>query len=237
MATPSWRIANGWREIFARIFDGFETRLNVTPVWLVNPGTNRRLKLDIMYPEANLAVRLEGQQASGQRSRRLSLEEEAQQLARFEARVEVCWQHGIHLVVVDLLEGKPSRVFQQIDTGLSRAAAATPDAALQKRIKQARQTAASLSSKFATNEDLRFYAELWSDREYRLAEPERLTPPPQAPEVVFVEGMAVQHPSFGPGVVLSTSTSNGELFITVDFFEVGEKKLMASLIAGKLLPR
>ena len=37
---------SAWREILARIFTGFDEQDNVSPAWLVNPATNRRLKLD-----------------------------------------------------------------------------------------------------------------------------------------------------------------------------------------------
>ena len=34
---PVWTITNGWREIFARIFDGIETQFNVSPGWIQIP--------------------------------------------------------------------------------------------------------------------------------------------------------------------------------------------------------
>jgi hypothetical protein len=37
---------NAWREILARTFDGFFEQDNVSPEWLINPATKRRLKLD-----------------------------------------------------------------------------------------------------------------------------------------------------------------------------------------------
>ena len=53
-------LINGWREVLARIFDGFETEYGVTPEWLVNPDTNRRLKLDCLFPDVGVAVRFVG---------------------------------------------------------------------------------------------------------------------------------------------------------------------------------
>ena len=37
---------NGWRELLARVFTSFDAEYGLTPEWLVNPDTNRRLKLD-----------------------------------------------------------------------------------------------------------------------------------------------------------------------------------------------
>ena len=57
----------GWREVLARIFAGCDAKYAVTPEWLVNPDTGRRLKLDCLYPEIGVAVRfvgLEGTAAS-----------------------------------------------------------------------------------------------------------------------------------------------------------------------------
>ena len=58
---------NAWREILARIFDGFKAQDNVSPEWLINPATRRRLKLDRLYPDAGVAIRFAGLTAKGQR--------------------------------------------------------------------------------------------------------------------------------------------------------------------------
>ena len=47
-------------------FAGFAEQDNVSPEWLVNPATRRRLKLDKYYPEAGVAVRFLGLAAKGQ---------------------------------------------------------------------------------------------------------------------------------------------------------------------------
>lgn len=231
---PAWRTTNGWREVFARVFDGFTVQYNVSPEWLVNPATNRRLKLDLLVPDIGVAVRLEGLQ--GNRRHRLSLEEEEQQRVRFDARVEVCWQHGIHLVVVDVNSDKVARVFQQLDVALSRASERAGSAGLQSQIRQARRTASSIVLKLKTAADLALYADLWSDRQYRMSEPEPVDST-QPPAVDFSPGMAVEHAAFGPGVVVSTTAGNGDTLITVDFITAGQKTLAASLVAGKLVPR
>ena len=57
---------NAWQEIQARIFEGFTIQSNVSPAWLINPATRRKLKLDRLYPEAAIAVRNVGLTAKGQ---------------------------------------------------------------------------------------------------------------------------------------------------------------------------
>jgi hypothetical protein len=230
----SWRVVNGWREIFARIFEEFTTEFNVTPAWLVNPATNRRLKLDLLYPDIGVAVRFEG--LTGKQKSRLSLEEEAQQRVRFDARVEVCWHNGIQLVVVDAHSEKTSRVFQQIDVALSRAAESEADADLLAKIRQARRMASSIGLKIKTAADLALYADLWTDRQYRVPEAAPTSESAGSP-VEFVAGMAVEHAAFGAGVVISTEKSGGDTLITVNFVSAGQKTLAASLVAGKLQPR
>ncbi len=90
---------NAWREILARTFDGFFEQDNVSPEWLINPATKRRLKLDKFYPEAGLAIRFIGLVAKGQR--RQSDGEVAETENRDETRVELCRQHGVQLVLID----------------------------------------------------------------------------------------------------------------------------------------
>ena len=47
---------NGWREVLARIFAGFDAEYGLTPDWLVNPETHRRLKLDYFFREIAGAI-------------------------------------------------------------------------------------------------------------------------------------------------------------------------------------
>jgi len=233
---PVWMITNAWREIFARIFENIETQFTVSPEWLVNPSTNRRLKLDMLYPEIGVAVRFEGLQGK-QRKRRLSLEEEAQERTRREARIAVCQEHDIHLIVVDLVEDKPHVNFQRIDEALSRAGQHAKSENLLQRIKEARIIASKLAHKITTERDLKLYAELWDDRQYQISEPAPTTSPATISTTSYTEGMEVEHTIFGPGVVLSTESSNGDILITVDFITAGQKTLAASLVSDKLFPR
>lgn len=233
---PVWQVANGWREIFARIFEHEETKLNVTPEWLVNPATKRRLKLDLLYPELGLAVRFEGLEGK-QRRRRLSLEEEDQLQVRQDARIAMCEAHGIGLVVVDLAGDDPQAVFQQIDLALSQAGRRTAATIPPAGIKQLRAAAAALGRRVRGLGDLKLYADLWQDRQYQAPQPAPSTAAPTLPAVAFTTGMAVEHAVFGPGVVVKTTPSNGDILITVDFVTAGQKTLAASLVAGKLRPQ
>jgi hypothetical protein len=228
-------MANAWREIFARIFEKMETRLNVTPEWLVNPTTKRRLKLDMLYSQPGIAVRLEGLQGK-QRRQRPSLEEEIQQKNRDQARIDVCRAHDIELIVVDIAGNNPKNVFQEIDLALSRAKRRVKDRATAQKIVQARAAASELARRVQQPRDLGLYADLWEDRQYQI-------PEPAAPAVSvgkipnFKAGMEVEHTKFGPGVILEVTASNGEVLLTVDFITAGQKTLAASLVADKLMPR
>jgi hypothetical protein len=234
MSLSDWRIANGWREVFARVFENFDVQYNVSPDWLKNPATNRRLKLDILYPQLNIAVRFEG--LRGKQRRRLSLEEEDQQQVRFDARVTECFKHGIRLIVVDLINGKPRQVLNQIDRALSESVSVAIDEELRQNIKNARRTTGEFFLKITGTDTLALYADLWLDRQYRLAEPDTAITPTTT-SIEFTTGMAVEHTNFGPGIIIKTSPSNGDTFITVDFVTAGQKTFAASLVVGKLQPR
>ncbi len=232
---PLWQITNAWREILARIFADFPVELNITPEWLVNPVTNRRLKLDLLYPEIGVAVRFEGLQGK-QRRRRPSLEEEDQQQTRDLARLEVCRGHGIELIVIDVTGDTPKANFQNLDLSLSQAKKRIKSRELIDKIAQARATAAGLARRITTPGDLKLYADLWQDRQYQLAEPgQPARPVGDIP--AFTIGMQVEHVSFGPGVILAVTPNNGDALVTVDFVTAGQKTFLASLVANKLLPK
>lgn len=232
---PIWQVTNAWREILARIFADFPVELNITPEWLVNPVTNRRLKLDLLYPEIGVAVRFEGQQGK-QHRQRPSLEEEEQQQIRDLARLEVCRAHGIELIVVDVTGDTPKANFQNIDLSLSQVKKGIRSKKLADKIGQARATAATLARRIATPGDLKLYADLWQDRQYQLAEPSQPARP--AGDIpAFTVGMAVEHINFGSGVILAISPNNGDVLVTVDFVTAGQKTFMASLVTNKLLPK
>src|SRR5512134_101248 len=119
MKSTSFNVINGWREVLARVFDGFETEYGLTPEWLVNPETRRRLKLDYFYPEISVAVRFVGLEATGRRQRKSDEEVDAE-ARREEARAAVCREHGVILVSIEL-EGEPRAAIRGLEAGLARA--------------------------------------------------------------------------------------------------------------------
>jgi hypothetical protein len=231
---PTWQITNGWREIFARIFADFEPKLNVSPEWLVNPATNRHLKLDLLYSEIGVAVRFEG--AEVKQRRRLSLEEEAQQRVRNDARVEVCRAHGIELILVELGVETPKPIFQAIDLALSRAGQRVKSAELLPKISQARATAAGLARKVQSYREYKLYADLWQDRQYQTVLPTPAATPTKS-TASFTVGMEVEHTTYGPGFVVAAAPSGDDTLVTIDFITAGQRTFAASLVADKVRPR
>ena len=82
-------LINGWREVLARVFEGFDAELNVSPEWLINPDTNRKLKLDYLYRDINVAIRFVGLEGREQK-RRKSDQEVEQEREREDARGKPC---------------------------------------------------------------------------------------------------------------------------------------------------
>jgi hypothetical protein len=110
---------NGWREVLARIFDGFAVEYGVMPEWLVNPGTNRRLKLDCLFSDIGVGVRFIGLEGTGRKSRKSDQEVE-DEAAREEARAAVCRAHGVTLISVDP-DGEPATALRALEMGPARA--------------------------------------------------------------------------------------------------------------------
>jgi hypothetical protein len=227
-----WQANNAWREIFFRIFDGIQPEFNIWPDWLVNPATKRPLKLDLNYPQLGVAVRFEGMQ--GKRKQRLSLEEEAQQKTRDRARLDLCRANGIELIAVDIAGDEPTAIFRDVDMCLSRAKERVTRAEAEQQIKQARAIAADLSRRVRQTQDLRLYADLWNDRQHRLAEPGPASVLQPVSREQFKVGMAVEHVAFGNGIITNIADNADDSFLTVDFVTAGQKILATSLVAGKL---
>ena len=104
---------SAWREILARTFAGYTEQDNVSPEWLVNPATNRKLKLDKFYPDAGIAVRFIGLTAKGQG--RQSDWEVLETEQRDQTRAELCRQNGVQLATIDPNED----IVKQMDSLLS----------------------------------------------------------------------------------------------------------------------
>lgn len=233
---------NAWREILYRVFEGFEQQENLKPDWLINPDTNRPLKLDLIWPEIGIAVRFQGLMGN-QRRRRASLEEEDQEQAREAARAAQCEAHGISLVTILVASSEPPAVCRELEMALSRAArrlaqsgqSPASKSELMQQLSQARSRLADIARRLRRYEDLRLYADLWQDRQYAIPEPEPVVA--NGPRRDYRPGMEVEHVAFGPGVVRAVTHNGEDTLITVDFVTAGERTFAASLVGDKLLPR
>ncbi len=108
-----------WREVLERIFAGFVRQCDVSPDWLINPSTRRRLKLDILYPEIGIAIRFVGLQ--GNRRGAISDWEVAEQEQREDVREELCRQQGIVLVAIPVISDRPGDVLRTLSDAIGRA--------------------------------------------------------------------------------------------------------------------
>ncbi|MDM8532942.1 hypothetical protein QUF63_17395 [Anaerolineales bacterium HSG25] len=232
MSLPIWLQTNAWREIFTRTFEQWQTQTNVYPEWLVNPDTNRRLKLDFLCLTIGMAVRFEGVQRKGQKVARLSLEEEDLKRDRDQARIDQCQKQGFDLLLVDVSTDEIKPVFRQLDMMLSLLGQRLTGPNIKAEIKQARATSAGMGRRVKINSDLKMYADLWQDRQYQIptaeVKPEQTT--------TFTAGMDVEHTVFGLGTVVSAEESGGDIVLAIDFLDVGRKTLAASFVVDKLKP-
>jgi len=241
-----WHIM-AWREILTRIFEGFVRQEGVTPDWLVNPSTRRRLKLDVLYPEIGIAIRFVGLQ--GKRRGPVSDWELQEEKQRDEIRAELCRQHGIHLIPIFVLSERPGEALRALSTALGQATRRIAQGdrepsdklRLMPLLARSRKTCEELIQQVRSSEDLALYAELWRDRETAMLT--ALQPQPTStlqdkgrslPK--YVEGMAVQHVIFGPGTVIAITPEGEDARITVRFVTTGERTFLASLVADKLTP-
>lgn len=238
----TWINTNGWHEVLARVFDDFTAHYDVSPEWLINPETNRRLKLDVLYPDVGVAIRLQGLQGRGRRQRP-SLEEEHQQNVRDTARADLCEAHGISLVNVNVMSGEPKAILRELSMALSNASrrlakSDLPQAekgTLIEQVSQARSRLSDITRRLRRPEDLKLYAELWQDRQY-LEAPEPEAYSANSPSRTYMPGMEVCHTVFGDGVVQSVQPDGNESLVTVRFGDGSQKTFAASLVSDKLMP-
>jgi hypothetical protein len=238
-----WVGPNAWREVLARVFDGFEMVENIAPEWLVNPATNRRLKLDLFYPQARVAVRFRGLPIR-QRRQRPSEEEVRAQETRDDARTDICRAQGISLVNIDAVDADPRLVLGDLRMALARAArqvvqgelAAAEKTALTRKIAKAQAQLESIARNIRRPEDMAIYAELWEDRLYAGAGPE-VREPGTVSVHRYQVGMSVRHTTFGEGKVLAVEPNTNDTFVVVRFADGVERKFAASLVEDKLVPQ
>jgi hypothetical protein len=232
-----------WREILARIMQGFAVETDVSPDWLVNPATKRRLKLDLFYPEAGLAVRFVGLTAKGQpKQSDWELLEESQ---RDQTREELCRQHGIELFLLDPDYLHPGEQFQRLRTILSRlerapaqdGRSAKERKAVATMLAAARGRQDDIARRVKSPDNLALFAELWRDRETAAVVAARTSAPwpsakPARP-LHLTEGQRVQHARFGPGMVATISPGDDPQVAIL--FDSGEQRtFLASLVVDKL---
>ena len=238
----TWINTNAWHEVLARVFDGFTAQYDISPEWLINPETNRRLKLDVLYPDVGVAIRFQGQQGRGRRQRP-SLEEEHQQKVRDTARADLCEAHGISLVNVNVVSGEPKAILRELSMALSNASrriakSDLPQAekgTLIEQVSRARSRLSDITRQLRRPEDLKLYAELWQDRQY-LEASQLEAYSPNSPSRTYTPGMAVCHTVFGDGVVQSVQPDGNENLVSVRFGDGMHKTFAASLVSDKLMP-
>ncbi len=230
---------NALKEILARIFDGFEVEYNVSPNWLINPKTHRKLKLDLLYPEIGLAVRFQGLRAKQQRAPK-TRQEIFESRKRDDIRRQLCAANGVSLATLNLNTDKFHKVFKELETAMSRASnrlkrdetrAPAETLALLDSLGQARSKVRQFRQKIRTDKDWGLYNELWRDRQYLAAEPDAA---PVAPAPALSEGMLVEHSHFGLGEVVSLSSSGDDTLVTIRFEEGDTRTFMASLLGDKI---
>ena len=235
---------SGWREMLARILKDFTAQENVSPEWLVNPATKRKLKLDLFYPEANLAFRFIGLTAKGQgRQSDWEVMEEEQ---RDQTRQELCRQQGVQLLLIDPME-EPVKQMDHLIRLLSRAnrLMAQGDRPIeekmiwQPRLSTACNQAEELRTRVARNPEqmMANLAESWRDRDLEggsALPPEPLPLPTNAVLPPLAVGQRVQHVKFGEGVVTAINGSGIEATISILFDADQERTFLTALVADKL---
>ncbi len=239
---------SAWREILARTFAGFAEQDNVSPEWLVNPATRRKLKLDKYYPDAGVAVRFVGLTAKGQG--RQSDWEVMESEQRDQTRAELCRQNGVQLATIE--PGEDS--VKQLDGLLSILARASrslaqssrPDTVKVERmpaLAAARATAEKLRAALAKNPEqmLINLADAWREREAGVSlevgadrtpsRPQTTRPPVN---LVLSTGQRVRHLKFGDGVITTIDGSGENATIAILFDAAEERTFMAALLYDKL---
>jgi len=231
-----------WGEILARTLHGFEVEREVSPVWLVNPATKRRLKLDYFYPELGLAVRMVGLTAKGQPKQ--SDWEALEEAQRDQTREALCREHDVELFLVEVDHAHPNEQLQKLRLLLMRIATAVEQSRRPRREKQelaakigtARDRLDDIVRRVKGPDDLASFAELWRDRELMNIPAAQPTAPAQAGGVSLklAEGVRVQHSRFGPGVVTALVGDGAEARISILFDGSEERTFLASLASDKL---
>ncbi len=242
---------NAWREILARSFDGQEMQPNVSPEWLINPATRRRLKLDYYFPGVDVAVRFTGLTAKGQgrRSDWEAMEDEQ----RDQTRVEMCKEHGVQLAVIDP-QDDPVKQIDGLLTVLSRASRVVAQGGkersakkkamndLAKIVQETTRLRSGLVQK--PEQTLASLAESWRDREAGvstelqhssvLAQKSANGAKAARKFKKLASGQRISHSHFGQGVITAVDGEGAEMRISILFDGDRERTFLASLVVDKL---
>lgn len=246
--TGSYLSISAWREILARIFATLPAQDNVTPEWLVNPATERRLKLDKLYPDLGIGIRFEGLTARGQG--RQSDWEAAEAEQRDGTREELCRRHGVELVRIETDGEDALKTIDALLRAIARAGRVIDQsnrppaekARWMTVIGASRDRANTLRTSLARNTEqaITTLADAWRDRETALAaapDPAPRPPPTAGQRMVLHEGQRLSHERFGAGVVTAlTPNGDGDTKVTILFDGAGERTLLLSLAHDKLSP-
>jgi hypothetical protein len=241
---------SAWRELLARTFAGYKELDNVSPDWLVNPATNRKLKLDKFYPEAAIAIRFVGLTAKGQG--RQSDWEVMETEQRDQTRSELCSRNGVQLATIDPNED----IVKQMDALLSILARASrtlaqgsqPDSFKMQwmpALAAARDRAEKLRSALVKDPEqmIANLADAWREREAGGALDLSRSTTPNGPRpanngslanMVLSTGQRVRHLKFGDGVVTRIDGSGESATVAILFDAAEERTFMAGLLYDKL---
>ena len=245
---------SAWREILARTLDGYEAQDNVSPQWLVNPATRRRLKLDRYYPDAHIAIRFTGLTAKGQK--RASDWEALEAEQRDQTRTELCKMNGVQLAVISPDE-EPLKQIDRYISALSSANRLSEESRAGKRgtrtrnpLRKALSGASDLRSRIAKNPEqmMANLAECWRDRETGIAsalQQPSLTNGTNGTGAkrratkfkAFNAGTPVTHDRFGAGTITAVSGDGEEATVSIDFGGDQSRTFLISLVEGKLSKR
>ncbi|MEM7127478.1 MAG: hypothetical protein AAF702_14195 [Chloroflexota bacterium] len=240
---------NAWNEFLARSIESFEPQHNVSPEWLINPGTKRRLKLDRYYPDAGIAIRFAGLTAKGQK--RQSDWEVLEEQQRDQIREELCKMHNVFLAVIDPI-GDPVKQADKVISSLRRAKRSIEGQKknIARKIERSMLKASELRSLILRNPEqmMASLAEGWRDRETNIvtelqsAAASNGTQSKKKGRKLNLKklkpGDQVIHERFGPGKFVSVSGEGDDAMLAITFdnleAEPQTKTFMASLVADKL---
>jgi hypothetical protein len=201
--------ASAWLEIIEQTLGQFHAVDNATPDWLVDADTDRRLKVDKLYPELGIAIRFKGSVTKPQ-SAVLDAMDLMDERNRDETRIRLCHQAGIALLMIDTDSDNPGDMLAEMHSALSAAArriaqrrvARKAKLSLLPRIASAKAVCQQLLNTVSTPEDLLPLAEAWERRQFRQEN--------KGSAANYEQGMKVNHSDYGQGLILRVAPEGEE---------------------------